>query len=146
MTFRVINLFEYDCVLTVKACSIECECHFDFAVRHECLELLLSGDLIAAYVKDRFLSSLVHQDALGCVGLTLLEVLILDKVNECDLLLRTDILVLAIDRCCSSDLRDIISDGLKINESVLGFLIYREVELLEDLPFIVFARHLLKDI
>ena len=97
MAFSIIDLFEYDCVLAIKACCIKCECHFDLAIRHECLEFLLSSDLIAVYVNDRLLSGLVHQDALGGVGLTLLEILILDNVNECDLLLRANILVLAID-------------------------------------------------
>ena len=146
MSFTVEYLLEHYCVLAVEAGCIECECDFYLAAAHECLEFLLSSDLLSVHVEYRLACSLVHQDSLGCIGLTLLEVLILDNVNKCDLLLRSDVPVLSVNRSCSSDLRDIISDGLKINESVLALLIYCEVELLKDISLVMLAWHLLKDI
>ena len=146
VTFTVEYLFKHYCVLAIEAGCIECECDLDLAAAHECLEFLLGSDLLAVHIQNRCLCCLVHKDALGCIGLTLLEVLVLDNVNECDLLLRSDVPVLSVNRSCSSDLRDIISDSLKINKSILALLIYCEVELLKDISLVMLAWHLLKDI
>ena len=146
MSLRVEYLLEYDSILAIEACSIELKGDFDLAARHEGLELLLSSDLLAVHIKDRCLCSLIHQDSLCSISLTLLQVLVFDHIDKGDLLLRSDVFILSVNRCSRSDLRNIVCDGLKINKSVLRLLIYCEVELLQDISFVMLAWHLFKDI
>ena len=142
----IIDLLENYSRLAKEAGRIECECHIDKACSEQCCEFLLGCYLPAIRIEHRLSCRLVHQNSLCDILLASCEALVSDPVVESDLLGRKYILLLACYRCSRSDLRHIVRDRLKVDEACLGLLIHCEVEPLEGVSLVVFARHLLEDI